>query len=144
MPALTECPHCHRRWPVEDEALGVEVSCPSCQARSVATSIGLPPGLRRPHTVLVLMLATLALAVFGIFGPFAWWIARADLKRMERGEMDPAGMKSARLGVKLGKIGTIKFGVELVLIFSIVAIILAIAVYATETVTILAPAARVG
>ncbi len=132
MAVLTECPQCHRRWPVEEESLGRGAACPSCGVVSTATSIGTPPGLRKPRTALTFVLASLALAVFGIFGPFAWWLGHTDLKRMERGETDPAGMKTARLGVTLGKIGTIKFAIELVLIAVIVAVILAVAYAMTE------------
>jgi predicted Zn finger-like uncharacterized protein len=131
MAVLTECPQCQRRWTVEENSIGHEVKCPSCGQASTAQSVR-PPGLRKPRTVLTMTLATLALAVFGIFGPFAWWLGHTDLKRMQRGETDPAGMKTAKLGVTLGKIGTVKFAIEIFLIVTIVGIILAIALYTAD------------
>lgn len=132
MVVLTQCPQCQRRWPIDEPLVGQAVRCPGCAAESTAAGIGRPPGVRRHRALVAFVLGTLALAIFGIFGPFAWWIGASDLRRMERGETDPAGMDLARKAVLLGKIGTVKFLVEVLLIVVAVAAILALALYAEE------------
>ncbi|MFO0959759.1 MAG: hypothetical protein U0800_20370 [Isosphaeraceae bacterium] len=132
MAVLTQCPGCQRRWPIDEPQVGQPVRCPGCDAESTGTNIGRPPGVRRHRVWIAFALGTLALAVFGIFGPFAWWIGASDLRRMQRGEMDPAGMDMARKAVLLGKIGTAKFAVEILLIGGVVAAIVAFAIYAED------------
>jgi hypothetical protein len=132
MAVLTECPACHHRWPVEEPELGTEVACRQCGDRFQAADIGRPPGVKKHRAGLIFTLGTLALAVFGIFGPFAWLLGWADLRKMERGEMDPSGMKNTRIGVTMGKIGTVKFVFEVLFITAVVAAILAYALYAAE------------
>lgn len=55
----------------------------------------------------------LALAVVGLFFacgitcPFAWWMGRADLKKMDAGTMEPSGRSMTQAGHIVGIIGTV-------------------------------------
>lgn len=132
MTVLTGCPACDRRWPIDAAELGREAPCPACGAVAPTRDIGLPPGVRPHRANLVFGLGVASLAIIGLFGPFAWWMARRDLKRMERGEMDPAGYKNTRVALRMGQIGTAKCVIEVLFIVVVVAIIVAVAWYATD------------
>lgn len=132
MKVLTECPACHRRWPVEEEQLGQEISCPDCGQRSAAANIGVPPGVRKHRANLVFGLGIASLVLVGLFGPFAWYMAGGDLKRMERGEMDPSGYANTKAALVMGRIGAAKCVLEILFIVVAVGLILALALYATD------------
>lgn len=132
MAVLTECPRCRRRWPIEPPMVGRAVRCPDCSLEATGADVGRPPGVRRHRATFAFVLGILALAILGIFGPFAWWIGAAETRKMNRGEVDPSGMDLARKAVLLGKIGTVKLGFEVLFILAAVALIVFFAIYAEE------------
>jgi predicted Zn finger-like uncharacterized protein len=136
MPQLVKCPHCQKQLNVPDNLLGKNVKCPSCQNAFVATaeSAAEPPSVSRrvppteeavsglagdsaglrPHRGMLVLILGIASAII-VCCPLVNWIAGglaiyfggADLKAMDRGEMDPSGRGMTKIGWILGIVGVI-------------------------------------
>jgi len=74
-----------------------------------------PADLRRNHAELVLFLGIVSLFMCGPVGIVAWILGSSDLKKIRREEMSPAKIGILRLGRVLGLVGTVLFGVAIVL-----------------------------
>ena len=82
-------------------------------------------GYREPHRgVMLLVFGVLSLTVCAIFGPFAWKMSNDDLKKIERGVMDPEGRGLTMAGKITGIIGTIYLILSILFICLYVGIIM--------------------
>jgi hypothetical protein len=73
-------------------------------------------GPMEPHRgTMILVLGLLSLLVCGLIGPFAWVMGKADLRKMDAGQMDPSGRGETQAGYICGLIATILMGIGLVL-----------------------------
>jgi predicted Zn finger-like uncharacterized protein len=134
MPQLVSCPHCQRQLNVPDNLLGKNVKCPSCQNTFTASAAGPAPeppapsaagggaatgggstGGQRPHRGMLVMGLGIGGIVFQLCCPLpvVGWVCAvlaiifggADLKAMNRGEMDTAGRGQTNIGRILGFVG---------------------------------------
>lgn len=72
------------------------------------TGSGGPGAQLKPHRgVAVLVLGIVGLVLCFICGIIAWVMAKADLREMEAGQMDPSGMGMTKAGKICGMIGVI-------------------------------------
>jgi hypothetical protein len=64
---------------------------------------------KEPHRATLILVLGLVGFFFacGMTCPFAWWMGRADLQKMEAGTMDSSGQSMTRAGHILGIIGTV-------------------------------------
>ena len=142
MPATTQCPQCGLRSPILERLIGQSVTCFGCGDHFVAglapvvapggdgpTPLGPSPPVAPHRGTLILILGIASLLLFGVIGIFAWVLGSRDLARMRRGEMDRAGEANTKLGRFLGICGTVKIGVELVLVCVVTGLILAYLAY---------------
>ncbi len=68
----------------------------------------------RPHRAgFLLTLGIIGIVGLGICGTIAWRLADADLKRMNRGEMDPSGRQHTETAYVLGLVGIARTLMEL-------------------------------
>jgi hypothetical protein len=70
-----------------------------------------------PHRgAAILTLGILSIVICGPLGPFAWVMGNTDLAEIRAGRMDPEGEGLTQAGRILGIIGTVRLGLELVVI----------------------------
>ncbi|MCS7014858.1 MAG: hypothetical protein NZM42_01910 [Gemmatales bacterium] len=124
MPAISQCPNCHRQVQIPETLFGRAVRCPLCGQSFSAGGASAPlelaaaPWERRedllPHRGgLILTLGILSLLICGLLGPFAWIMGSNDLAKMHRGRMDKSGYGATQAGYILGIISTDSHGTNL-------------------------------
>ncbi|MFL5339960.1 MAG: hypothetical protein ACJ8F7_07405 [Gemmataceae bacterium] len=155
MPLVVECPSCGRKLKVPDELMGKSVRCADCANTFVAEkprSADPPPApvrvrddeyeddrprrSRRRDSFaeqhrggMILAFGIISIVVGGVglvTGILAWVWGRADLKKMDAGQMDPEGRNITQIGYILGIIGTIihALGLVFVCLYFIVVIVI--------------------
>ncbi|MCS7158878.1 MAG: hypothetical protein RMJ19_00260 [Gemmatales bacterium] len=119
MPAISQCPYCHRQVQIPETLFGRAVRCPLCGQSFTAGGAPAPmveaAEVRKkprkdlePHRGgLILTLGILSLMICGLLGPFAWIMGSNDLAQMRRGRMDKSGYGATQAGYILGIISTI-------------------------------------
>jgi len=83
-------------------------------------------GSMEPHrATMVFVLGLLSLIVCALCGPFAWRMGKADLAKMDAGQMDPEGKSLTKAGYICGMIGTILLclGVVIWVLWMIIAVL---------------------
>lgn len=83
--------------------------CPRCGVRQPDDPLERGRGRLEPHratTLLVLGIIGFFTIPF-VFGPMAWFMAKEDLEKMDKGVMDPTGRSSTEMGKLLGIINTV-------------------------------------
>jgi len=98
----------NRQAPLATEALPAQVTPDAAIAgRKTVSAI-------RPHRAgFLLTLGIIGIIGLGICGTIAWRLADADLKRMNRGEMDPSGRQHTETAYVLGLVGIARTLMEL-------------------------------
>lgn len=70
----------------------------------------------QPHRgAIVLVLGILSLIVCAPLGIAAWIMGKGDMAKMDAGAMDPSGRGLTQAGTICGIIGTVLFGLQLVI-----------------------------
>jgi hypothetical protein len=64
-------------------------------------------GAEAHRGTLILVLGILSLVICALLGPFAWRMGKADLAKMDAGQMDPEGRGVTKGGMICGLIATI-------------------------------------
>lgn len=80
-----------------------------------AMNYGPDPRLLPHRATLVLVLGILSLVVCAPIGIAAWIMGKKDLAAMRAGYMDPTGESTTQVGYILGIIGSVLFGLQILL-----------------------------
>ncbi|MEZ6319129.1 MAG: hypothetical protein R3B49_10315 [Phycisphaerales bacterium] len=78
-------------------------------------------GSMEPHrATMVFVLGLLSLILCSLCGPFAWRMGKADLAKMDAGQMDPEGKGLTKAGFICGIIGCVVLVLQLLYVIFIV------------------------